>query len=55
VRAGYIKYHLRASPTREVRAQWTRSKGRTIARAAIFGEGFARGIADVHDPTKSLL
>ena len=30
-------------------------EGRTIPRAAIFGEGFAHDIADIHDPTKSLL
>lgn len=30
-------------------------EGRTIPRAAIFGEGFAHDIADIHDPTISLL
>ena len=30
-------------------------EGRTIPRAAIFSEGFAHDIADINDPTKSLL
>ena len=30
-------------------------EGRTIPRAAIFGEGFAHDIADIHEPTASLL
>lgn len=30
-------------------------EGRTIPRAAIFGEGFAHDIADIHDPAASLL